>query len=94
MGHIIKDSVHLLNPIIIILLVCAGVNYYLSVLPFLAAVETGVVSSGGHQVLIQVPAEVAQDYCSSYSDCSTKHPNAMAKWHTFFQVPFLSLGAY
>ncbi|XP_056337629.1 protein leg1a [Danio aesculapii] len=63
----------------------ACVNYYLSVLPFLAAVETGVVSSGGHQVLIQVPAEVAQDYCSSYSDCSTKHPDAMAKWHTFFQ---------
>ncbi|NP_001093526.1 liver-enriched gene 1, tandem duplicate 1 precursor [Danio rerio] len=63
----------------------ACVNYYLSVLPFLAAVETGVVSSGGHQVLIQVPAEVAQDYCSSYSDCSTKHPNAMAKWHLFFQ---------
>ncbi|XP_067241084.1 liver-enriched gene 1, tandem duplicate 1 [Chanodichthys erythropterus] len=61
------------------------INYYLSVLPFLAAVQTGVVGKGEVQVQVQVPAEMAQDYCSSYTDCSTKHPDAMAKWHTFFQ---------
>ncbi|KAK9956000.1 hypothetical protein ABG768_013759 [Culter alburnus] len=61
------------------------INYYLSVLPFLAAVQTGVVGKGEVQVQVQVPAEMAQDYCSSYTDCSTKHPDAMAKWQTFFQ---------
>ncbi|XP_067272815.1 protein leg1a-like [Pseudorasbora parva] len=63
----------------------ACINYYLSVLPFLAAVHTGVIGKGGVQVHIQVPAEAAQDYCSSYTDCSTKHPDAMSKWQTFFQ---------
>lgn len=58
----------------------------MSVLPFLAAVQTGVVGKGELQVNIQVPAEASQDYCSSYTDCSTKHPEAMTKWQTFFQV--------
>ncbi|XP_007259743.3 liver-enriched gene 1, tandem duplicate 1 [Astyanax mexicanus] len=59
------------------------VNYHLSVLPFLAAVEAGVVGDGQAQVEIQVPAEVAADYCSS--TCSSTHPDAMIKWLTFFQ---------
>ncbi len=63
-----------------------GVNYYMSVLPFLAAVQTGVVGKGEIQLHIQVPAEAAQDYCSSFTDCSTKYPDAMTKWETFFQV--------
>ncbi|CAM4694987.1 hypothetical protein PO909_011083 [Leuciscus waleckii] len=63
----------------------ACVSYYMSVLPFLAAVQTGVVGKGQVQIHIQVPAEVAHDYCSSYTDCSTKHPDAMSKWQTFFQ---------
>ncbi|KAL1254718.1 hypothetical protein QQF64_016947 [Cirrhinus molitorella] len=63
----------------------ACMNYYLSVLPFLAAVHTGVVGKGGVQLHIQAPADGAQDYCSSYTDCSTKHPDAMTKWESFFQ---------
>lgn len=55
-------------------------------LPFLAAVQTGVAGKGETQLHIQAPAEEAQDYCSSYTDCSTKHPDAMTKWETFFQV--------
>ncbi|KAI2652396.1 Protein leg1a [Labeo rohita] len=64
----------------------ACVNYYLSVLPFLAAVQTGVIGKGEIQLKIEVPADVAQDYCSSYTDCSTKHPDAMTKWENLFQV--------
>ncbi|XP_016295261.1 protein leg1a-like [Sinocyclocheilus anshuiensis] len=63
----------------------ACMNYYMSVLPFLAAVQTGVVGKGEIQLHIQVPAEVAQDYCSSFTDCSTRYPDAMTKWDTFFQ---------
>ncbi|XP_016430722.1 liver-enriched gene 1, tandem duplicate 1 [Sinocyclocheilus rhinocerous] len=70
----------------------ACMNYYMSVLPLLAAVQTAVVGKGEIQLHIQAPAEVAQDYCSSFrlitapaSDCSTKYPDAMTKWETFFQ---------
>uniref|UniRef100_A0A674BZR0 Chromosome 6 open reading frame 58 n=1 Tax=Salmo trutta TaxID=8032 RepID=A0A674BZR0_SALTR len=42
----------------------ACVNYYLSVIPFLAA----------------------EDYCTSYTDCSAKYPDLMAKWEEFFQT--------
>lgn len=68
-----------------------GVNYFMSVLPFLAAVQTGVVGKGEIQLHIQVPAEAAQDYCSSFTDCSSKYPDAMTKWETFFQVSFFKL---
>ena len=61
-----------------------GANYHLSVLPFLAAVETGLVGDGQTQVEIQVPAELAADYCSS--TCSTVNPDAMNKWVSFFKV--------
>uniref|UniRef100_A0A673ML86 Uncharacterized protein n=1 Tax=Sinocyclocheilus rhinocerous TaxID=307959 RepID=A0A673ML86_9TELE len=61
-------------------------NYYMSVLPFLAAVQTAVVGKGEIQLHIQAPAEVAQDYCSSFTHCSTKYPDAMTKWETFFKL--------
>ncbi|XP_051500837.1 liver-enriched gene 1, tandem duplicate 1 [Myxocyprinus asiaticus] len=63
----------------------ACINYYMSVLPFLAAVQTGIVGKGEIQVHIHVPAELAQDYCSSFTECSTKYPDAMTKWQTFFK---------
>ncbi|XP_036438364.1 liver-enriched gene 1, tandem duplicate 1 [Colossoma macropomum] len=58
-------------------------NYHLSVIPFLVAVEAGLVGDGQAQVKIQVPAEMASDYCSS--TCSSVHPDAIQKWATFFQ---------
>ncbi|CAB1342829.1 unnamed protein product [Coregonus sp. 'balchen'] len=36
-------------------------------------------------VQVQAPAEAA-DYCTSYTDCSTKYPGLMAKWEEFFQT--------
>ncbi|XP_072551153.1 liver-enriched gene 1, tandem duplicate 1 [Salminus brasiliensis] len=59
------------------------VNYYLSVVPFLAAVEAGVVGDGQAKIEIQVPAELATNYCSN--TCSITHPDAMSKWVKFFQ---------
>ncbi|KPP69903.1 hypothetical protein Z043_111307 [Scleropages formosus] len=63
----------------------AGMNYYLSVIPFLAAVETGTLGQG---LTSQVEAltGVEQDYCTSYSDCYVKHTELMEKWNTFYQV--------
>ncbi|KAM9421741.1 protein LEG1 homolog isoform 2-T2 [Salvelinus alpinus] len=64
----------------------ACVNYYLSVIPFLAAVQKDVIGDGLIQVQVQAPAEAAEDYCTSYTDCSTKYPDLMAKWEEFFQT--------
>ena len=61
-------------------------NYYLSVIPFLAAVQKGVIGDGQLQVQIQTPSDAVQDYCTSYTDCSTKFPDLMAKWEAFYQV--------
>lgn len=61
-------------------------NYYLSVITFLAAVQKDVIGDGLIQVQVQEPAEAAGDYCTSYTDCSTKYPDLMAKWEEFFQV--------
>ncbi|KAK6297341.1 protein LEG1 homolog [Coregonus clupeaformis] len=64
----------------------ACVNYYLSVIPFLAAVQKGLIGDGLIQVQVQAPAEAAEDYCTSYTDCSAKYPDLMAKWEEFFQT--------
>uniref|UniRef100_A0A8C7FAU4 Chromosome 6 open reading frame 58 n=1 Tax=Oncorhynchus kisutch TaxID=8019 RepID=A0A8C7FAU4_ONCKI len=64
----------------------ACVNYYLSVIPFLAAVQKDVIGDGLIQVQVQTPAEAAEDYCTSYTECSTKYPDLMAKWEEFFQT--------
>lgn len=62
----------------------ACVNYYLSVIPFLAAVQTGVIGEG-QAVQLQAPSDAPQDYCTSCSDCSQKFPDLLAKWEAFFQ---------
>lgn len=64
----------------------AGVNYHLSVIPFLAAVQTGVIGDGVIKITVQGPSEGAEDYCTSFSDCSAKYPDLMSKWETFFKV--------
>ncbi|XP_028809326.1 liver-enriched gene 1, tandem duplicate 1 [Denticeps clupeoides] len=64
----------------------ACVNYYVSVIPFLAAVHTGVIGDGVTQIQVQAPADGAQDYCISYTDCSQKYPDMMSKWETFFKT--------
>ncbi|XP_064196114.1 liver-enriched gene 1, tandem duplicate 1 [Anguilla rostrata] len=63
----------------------ACVNYYLSVIPFLAAAETGIVGQG-LQFRILAPKETAEDYCTSYSNCSSQHVEMMAKWVIFYQA--------
>ncbi|XP_054474453.1 liver-enriched gene 1, tandem duplicate 1 isoform X2 [Anoplopoma fimbria] len=59
------------------------VNYFATVLPFLSAAQQGLMGEG-FQVQMQVPAGV-QDYCTTYADCVTSHPDAMSKWDAFFQ---------
>jgi len=62
-------------------------NYFVSVLPFLSAMQQGLKGEGhSHaQVEMQVPAGV-EDYCTTYTDCAARYPAPMAKWDAFFQA--------
>ncbi|XP_062406346.1 liver-enriched gene 1, tandem duplicate 1 [Sardina pilchardus] len=62
----------------------ACVNYYLSVIPFLAAVQAGLIGDGVIKITVQGPPEAAEDYCTTFTDCSAKYPDLMSKWETFF----------
>ncbi|KAL2082510.1 hypothetical protein ACEWY4_022328 [Coilia grayii] len=62
----------------------ACVNYHLSVIPFLAAVHTGIIGDADTKITVLAPTEGAENYCTSYSDCSTKNADLMSKWDTFF----------
>ncbi|KAK2856393.1 hypothetical protein Q5P01_005128 [Channa striata] len=59
------------------------VNYFASALPFLSAAEQGFMGAGA-KVQLQVPAGV-EDYCTTYTDCAARYPDAMSKWDAFFQ---------
>ena len=56
----------------------ASANYYLSVIPFLAAVETGIIP---HESFVVVRNE---NFCSNSLECSDQVPNAMIEWRKFF----------
>ncbi|XP_010881215.2 protein LEG1 homolog [Esox lucius] len=62
------------------------VNHYISVIPFLAAVGKGVIGDGLLQVQMQAPAESAEEYCTSFANCSATHPDLMTKWEEFFET--------
>ncbi|CAF1032988.1 unnamed protein product [Adineta steineri] len=56
----------------------ASFNYYLSVIPFLAAVDTGVIRSGAFQI-------VQRDiFCSNSDECLKQIPSAMIHWRNYF----------
>ncbi|XP_076021528.1 protein LEG1 homolog [Genypterus blacodes] len=59
------------------------ITYFVSVMSFLSATKQGLLGEG-FQVQMQVPAGVT-DYCATYDDCSTRHPDAMTKWDAFYQ---------
>lgn len=56
----------------------ASANYYLSVIPFLAAVDAGVIQQGS---FVLVPRA---DFCASSVECFRQVPEAMTKWRLFF----------
>ncbi|XP_045916548.1 protein LEG1 homolog [Micropterus dolomieu] len=61
----------------------ACVSYFVSALPFLSAAQQGFMGEGV-QVQMQVPEGVT-DYCTTYTDCAARYPDAMSKWDAFFQ---------
>lgn len=67
----------------------ADMNYYLSVLPFLGALNAGVFSPLKHPVYIAKPANVSdkveQKFCTSIEECSVNHLDIIRGWTEFFE---------
>jgi hypothetical protein len=56
----------------------ASANYYISVIPFLAAVDVGIIPRESFLIVQH------ENFCSNSIECSTQVPNAMTKWRNFF----------
>lgn len=67
----------------------ADMNYYLSVLPFLGALNAGVFFPLKHPVYIPKPVNVSdkvkQKFCTSIPECSINHPEVIRDWTEFFE---------
>jgi hypothetical protein len=56
----------------------ASANYYLSVIPFLAAVDVGIIRQGSFQIIQR------GNFCSNSDECFRQVPEAMTQWRLFF----------
>ncbi|XP_045661580.1 protein LEG1 homolog [Ursus americanus] len=63
----------------------ADMNYFLSALPFLAAVDSGVMGISSDQVMLLPPPKDQTKFCLNVSSCLSSFPETMSKWNTFYQ---------
>ncbi|NWU67211.1 LEG1H protein, partial [Pterocles burchelli] len=61
-------------------------NYYLSVIPFLGAVEAGLFGQLQYEIEILPPEERRTDFCYSVADCWSRIPELMDDWKAYFEV--------
>ncbi|CAH6778163.1 protein LEG1 homolog [Phodopus roborovskii] len=63
----------------------ADVNYFLSVLPFLAAVDSGILGISSDEFRISLPPLDESRFCYNVSDCKELVGETMDSWSTFFE---------
>ncbi|XP_075720374.1 protein LEG1 homolog [Rhinoderma darwinii] len=63
----------------------ACMNYYLSVIPFLGAVDAELFEGFPYGIDISRPDESQSDFCYSMEECRSSSTKAMDKWKTFFE---------
>ncbi|XP_069582170.1 protein LEG1 homolog isoform X2 [Ranitomeya imitator] len=63
----------------------ACMNYYLAVIPFLAALDAGLLPGIPYDIVISRPEEFQSDFCYSVNECRLSSPKAMDEWKYFFQ---------
>ncbi|XP_039738175.1 protein LEG1 homolog [Pteropus medius] len=63
----------------------ADLNYFLCALPFLAAVDSGIMGISSDQVLLLPPPKDQKKFCLSVATCQSSFPKAMKKWKDFYQ---------
>ena len=56
----------------------ASGNYYLSIIPFLAAVDVGLLGKNKFEIIRR------ENFCVTSNECYQQVPNAMKQWRTFF----------
>lgn len=61
-------------------------NYFLSVIPFLAAVDSGILGITSDQFTILPPPQDQSKFCYSVSDCKELVGDTMDSWIAFFEV--------
>ncbi|NXJ15558.1 LEG1H protein, partial [Odontophorus gujanensis] len=61
-------------------------NYYLSIIPFLGAVEAGLFGEVQYEIEMLPPEEQKDDFCYSVADCRSRIPNLMDEWKAYFEV--------
>ncbi|XP_027972827.1 protein LEG1 homolog [Eumetopias jubatus] len=63
----------------------ADMNYFLCALPFLAAVDSGIMGISSDQVMLLPPPKDQTQFCLNVSSCQSSFPEPMSKWNTFYQ---------
>ena len=64
----------------------ASINYYLSVVPFLGAVNAGIIEVYGYKIKLASSRGRSDQYCTGVKACQLYVPDAMADWTKFFEV--------
>ncbi|XP_032340753.1 protein LEG1 homolog isoform X8 [Camelus ferus] len=63
----------------------ADMNYFLSALPFLGAVDSGIMGISSDQVTLSPPPKDQTKFCLDVSSCQSSFPQTMSKWNTFYK---------
>ncbi|XP_077018966.1 protein LEG1 homolog isoform X2 [Tamandua tetradactyla] len=63
----------------------ADLNYFLCVLPFLAAIDAGLIEISSDQVTLLLPPKDQMKFCYDVSSCRSSFSEAMDKWNAFYQ---------
>ncbi|XP_062981791.1 protein LEG1 homolog isoform X2 [Elgaria multicarinata webbii] len=62
-----------------------GNNYYLAIIPFLGALDSGIFGELPYEVEILPPNERRADFCHSIAECNIQAPKVMSGWRDFFK---------
>ncbi|KAF0878381.1 LEG1H protein, partial [Crocuta crocuta] len=63
----------------------ADMNYFLCALPFLAAVDSGILGISSDNVMLLPPPKDQTKFCLNVSGCQSSFPEIMSKWNAFYQ---------
>ncbi|XP_069345193.1 protein LEG1 homolog [Eulemur rufifrons] len=63
----------------------ADLNYYLSAMPFLAAIDSGIMGILSDNVVLLPPSKDQMNFCYNVSSCHSSFPEAMKMWNEFYQ---------
>lgn len=69
--------------------VYTDLNYFLSVIPFLAAIDSGVMELSS-DITLQLPSKDQEKFCYDVSSCHSSFPEAMKVWNKLYQVIFFN----